>query len=317
MVKNACTQFEWDCRDHGEKTFVIEDENIGLRDIWLTSLEEASDKAGDNTLLVVFEDDIRVSQHYFQGLLAMVDAYGRNRNCRDQNLMGFSLSPIRVEEFRKPFLRWNASNALGKRNSVHRHIAFLSVVPSSWGAAYWSDRWQEFAKFARKRTKQPFYDKNAEKVVHNATFNYDNLVLTPKVLQIPDSRSNVWPKSWKRFLVDFMYARGLVMLYPSLPEEKGFATTLQLDGEHASKAQSNPRVASLIEDFRLPGKFPIYGDLAVFGLHLELTTREELAIQGAQFIHSLQVTLRENCSLECQDLLKTLGSTRNFRERKE
>jgi len=318
-VKNICTKFEW---KYGEKILDIRTDNIGLRGIWLTSLEEASREAGDNTLMVVLEDDIRVSQHYFQGLLAMIDAYGRNRECRDKNLMGFSLSPIKLEELRKPFKRWYAAKALGERsNKANRHIAYLSVVPSSWGVAYWSDRWQEFADFADHRIKPPFFDHQAEAIGHNAKGNYDKLQLTPEALQIPDSRSNLWPRSWKRFLVDFMYARGLVMLYPSLPGEQGFATTLALSGEHVSSPttskarKANPRITSLIEDFGLPktGEFPLYGNLAVFGLHLEPTTREELATQGAKFLHSV----RQNCHGDCQDLLnhwarpETFTSTNN------
>jgi hypothetical protein len=35
--------------------------------------------------------------------------------------------------------------------------AYLSTMPSSWGAAYWSDKWNEFAEFVDVRIKQhPF-----------------------------------------------------------------------------------------------------------------------------------------------------------------
>ena len=38
----------------------------GLRSMWLTTLGAASQEAGKNSLLVVFEDDLRVSSEYFQ-----------------------------------------------------------------------------------------------------------------------------------------------------------------------------------------------------------------------------------------------------------
>ena len=64
---------------------------------------------------------------------------------------------------------------------------------------------------------------------------YDDMPpLSPDVLRIPGSRSNVWPHSWKRFMVDFAYARGLLTLYPNLPGELGLATTLQLSEAHAA-----------------------------------------------------------------------------------
>ena len=39
------------------------------------------------------------------------------------------------------------------------------------------------------------------------------------MLALPNSRANGWPRSWKRFFLDWMVAEGLVMLYPSLPDE--------------------------------------------------------------------------------------------------
>ena len=41
-------------------------------------------------------------------------------------------------------------------------------------------------------------------------------VLGDQALAIDGSHASTWPRSWKRFMVDFMYGRGLVMLYPSM-----------------------------------------------------------------------------------------------------
>ena len=45
---------------------------------------------------------------------------------------------------------------------------------------------------------------------------YDDLRLSPKEILIAELCSNVWAKSWKRFVVDWMYRRGLVMVRLSL-----------------------------------------------------------------------------------------------------
>jgi hypothetical protein len=203
-VVTIVNEFEW---THGVKLINDRKENVGLREMWLSSIGSASKIAGGNTLMIVFEDDMSISVDYFQWLLAVVDAYGRNPHCRDANLMGFSLSPIRVEEMRKPFKRWNASAVIQDGRN-----AYLSTVPGSWGAAYWSDKWNEFAEFIDVRMKPPYYDVQAEHLEPSQKYKYDELRLTPKELFIPDSRSNVWPKSWKRFMVDFMYVRGLLMV---------------------------------------------------------------------------------------------------------
>lgn len=277
-----------------QKNFDIRSESLVSRAMWLTSLKNASRKAGENTLMVTLEDNIGVSRLYFQGLLAMINAYGRNRGCRDKNLMGFSLIPTKMEELRKPFPLWNSSKTLGDRS---RNIMYVSVIPNSWGVAYWSDHLQEFAIFVDHRLSPPFI--NLEEEAGDG--NYDNLQPSLKAPQIPDSRSKLRPDSWKRFLTDFMYGRGLIMLYPSFSGEEAFAATFQLQGEHVSGTK-NPRIAPFIKDFHLSeiGELPKYRDLVVFGLHLEHTSREELTLQGARFLH----TIRTNCGRYCQDLFR-------------
>ena len=98
---------------------------------------------------------MRVSPLYFRWLLNMIRKYGKNRNCRDAGLLGISLSPVKVEEMHKPFSEWHAPDVV--KGSV-----YLSLVPSSWGSAYWSDRWSEFAEFVELRMQAPFYNITVE-----------------------------------------------------------------------------------------------------------------------------------------------------------
>lgn len=151
-VVAAAQQFEW---THGPKLLDIQVENQGLRRMWLQSLGAAAAAAGPDSLLVVFEDDMRVSPLYFRWLLNMIRKYGRNRNCRNAGLLGISLSPVKVEEMHKPFSEWHAPDVV--KGSV-----YLSLVPSSWGSAYWSDRWSEFAEFVELRMQAPFYNITVE-----------------------------------------------------------------------------------------------------------------------------------------------------------
>jgi hypothetical protein len=176
----------------------------------------------------------------------------------------------------------------------------------------------------------PFYDFEAENVEHK---DYGELKLSPEELHIPGARSNVWPKSWKRFMVDFMYGRGLVMMYPNLPGQQGFATALQETGQHIGKkqisvkdprvadlldslslknqeilfdrldAQEYPRVTDLLVHWDLPmlGNLPTYGDLAVFGLFLQPTTHEQLADEGIKFLQGVS----EICTKGCAALIRS------------
>merc|ERR1740117_1058190 len=107
----------------------------------MTSITNAAREAGNNTLLIVFEDDMRVSSVYFQYLLRLIREYGKNQMCRNSSLMGFSLSPVRLMEMRagQPFERWRAKSVIPEDKAWN---VYLSSLPSSWGGAYWSDRWQ-------------------------------------------------------------------------------------------------------------------------------------------------------------------------------
>jgi len=278
---------------HGEKQLDMRLENVGLREMWLSSLTSAASAAGGNTLMVVFEDDMTLSLNYFQWILVVIDNYGASPDCRHPSLMGFSLSPIRLQEMSLPFTRWDA------RDTIGHDVAYLSVLPSSWGAAYWSDRWIEFADFAKVRMRSPFYNIHDEGV---SGANYRDLRLGPKEFFVPGAQSNHWPKSWKRFMVEWMYGRGLVMLYPNLPGGKGVATTA-LPGEHVGKSSSpNPRVSEVEEsiDFQeLSFLLPEFKELSVVGLNLQPTTLVGLAVSGVEFLRGV----REKCS-KCGDLLR-------------
>ena len=90
----------------------------------------------------------------------------------------------------------------------------------------------DFYDFTQERIK--FYDLK-EDARKTSVRNYGELRFFPDELMYKGLRSNVWPQSWKRFMVDFMLGRGLTMLYPNFNDESGYATTLQLGGEHTGE----------------------------------------------------------------------------------
>lgn len=309
LVVETALGFKW---PHGPIHLDARTENVGLRSMWLTSLTKAAESADPNTLMIVLEDDMRVSPMYFQGLMRMIKTYARNPDCREPSLMGISLSPIRMQEMRKPFAKWHAETALNRAGKPSN--AFLSSTPSSWGSAYFADRWLEFAPFVELRVQQPYYDTEAEKMAKTVG-NYDQLHMTPQELYIPNRcRSNVWPHSWKRFMVDFMFARGTLMLYPSLPGERALASTLQLSGSHVAAKkgseqanedgagdsgirapleedmQRNPRIAPLLEAKQGVLKdlyFPPFDELIVMDLFLEPATRKSVQEAGVAFLNGV------------------------------
>lgn len=285
---------------HGPLVADVREKRHGARDMWLSSVAAAAREAGDNTLLVVFEDDMRVSSAYFQYLLRMVREYGKNPACRNSSLFGFSLSPVRLMEMRagRPFERWRAKNVLPESMPWQTYVAGL---PSTWGGAYWSDRWNEFADFVAVRSLEPYYHREADNNSNRSAVK-DSTELSPLALQVPGSSSNDWAGGWKRFLVDFMYGCGLVMMYPNLEGENALATTLGLKSSADRTSDSRikaptrnlwqrvPRVAPLFKgdmDVISTLRLPDFSSLQAVDLFMQLSTFEEVGQTAHRFISGI------------------------------
>jgi len=153
-------------------------------------------------------------------------------------IVGASLSPIRMNEMVEPAERWHG----GSDTTIKGEKMYLSAVPSGAGGAYSNKMIGPFMRFLRLRMTYHDYDEEAKEERHNKAETgeqegeYVAKRLQPKALEVPGSQSNYWAHSWRKHMVEFMYANGYVMAYPNLPEEKGYATSLFLD----SPAKVNP-----------------------------------------------------------------------------
>lgn len=295
-VNKLAKKFVW---KHGPKNLDIRKQNVGLREMWLTSLRRAA-PTSNHTLMLVLEDDMAVSPLYFKWLLQMIDHYARNPDCRDSNLVGFSLSPIVYQNMYKPFYEWSADEELRHFLGSKRHSAYLSTVPSSWGGAFWSDQWNQFDSFVQQRTKSTFYNTEAEQDP-----SPDPSVITPSYFHLPhECTTKTWTKSWKRFLVDFMYVRGLWMLYPNLPGKQGLAYAKQSSGLHVNEYNRDRYVVELVENVTLLNEMelelPSYQELMLIDLEHHVTSREIVMARGAQFLNRIAT----QC-IDCQELFQT------------
>lgn len=52
---------------------------------------------------------------------------------------------------------------------------------------------------------------------------------------VPNSFSNNWQRSWKKYLIEYMVASRLTLIYPNLPMQLGFSTHWKEPGEHTKK----------------------------------------------------------------------------------
>ncbi|CAG8542809.1 14000_t:CDS:2 [Rhizophagus irregularis] len=171
---------------------------------------------------------------------------------------------------------------------------YLWQVPCSWGAVYFPEIWREFHDYFPARLQ----DWNGPKLQN---------------ITVPEVRSNRWKNSWKRFLIELVYLRGYVMLYPNYENFASFSTNHAEAGTHihlteGSKPNDIFGVPLMEEDLvlsELPGgSMPKYADLPILDLLGNVVSKEEL-IQRGKALHS-EVSLcppNNELTFDPQDIL--------------
>ncbi|MBW0522494.1 hypothetical protein O181_062209 [Austropuccinia psidii MF-1] len=147
---------------------------------------------------VLLEDDIEVSRQFYGWLKFALLTYRYSGSVNDR-IYGISLyQPQHIElrpEGRKKF---NATSVLAGLGFEPATIPYVSQVPCSWGAMFFPESWVGFQRFLSFRL--------ADKL--NGIKLEDPLVASP-------IRSNRWPQSWKKYMIEWVYLRGLEMIYPN------------------------------------------------------------------------------------------------------
>lgn len=211
LVVEYANKFKW---PHGPFTIVTSPQRIGLRQIVLDSWKPTTEKQ----FAMFFEDDIEVAPSYFKYILLVLknyvfDSNGHriNTNKIHQHLVGISLNTPRFHETGLVPSDWTPQSIIGATSQ------FLFQLPSSWGALYFPWIWREFLAYYSWREK-----------------NLIDLDI------IPLSSVNKWERSWKRFLIELIYMKGYVMIYPNLPRQHSFSTHHREPGEHTrAEAEDN------------------------------------------------------------------------------
>lgn len=234
----------------------------------IRAVSESWYPASDNDFGLLLEDDIEVSPYYYMWLKYATLQYYYNPNVHLPELNAIALYTPRVVEVVKERPHWNATDFF---SAVHPNTPYLHQLPCSWGALFMPKRWREFYKYMGMRFTE---DAKANPV------------------QIPKSRTNGWQASWKKFLIDMMYLRGYVTLYPNFPNQTSFSTNHMERGAHIGAATNNLKhdpmdfiVPLLQEDFfpLLPNsKLPPASKLPVINLFNQAASLRGLKAAGAK-----------------------------------
>ncbi|MFQ6659821.1 hypothetical protein Gotur_028568 [Gossypium turneri] len=253
--------FEW---PHGPKTLRRRIIQGGL----IRAVSESWYPTSDDDYGLLLEDDIEVSPYYYLWIKYALLAYHYDPQISLPELSSISLYTPRLVEVVKERPKWNPTEFFKR---IHPNTPYLHQLPCSWGAVFFPKLWREFYAYMNMRFTE---DAKANPV------------------QIPKSRTNGWQASWKKFLIDMMYLRGYVSLYPNFPNQSSFSTNHMEPGAHISAKDNVVRhgktdfeVPLLMEDFRplLPNaKLPPASKLPSLNLFNQPVSLKGLKMAGAK-----------------------------------
>ncbi|KAL8496612.1 hypothetical protein ACS0TY_020344 [Phlomoides rotata] len=234
----------------------------------IRAVSESWYPSSDDDFGLLLEDDIEVSPYYYLWIKYVLLSYHYDPQVSFPEISSISLYTPRIVEVVKERPKWNATHYF---KSIHPNTPYLHQLPCSWGAVFFPKHWREFYVYMNMRFTQ------------DAKQN---------PVQIPKSRTNGWQASWKKFLIDMMYLRGYVALYPNFPNQASFSTNHMEPGAHISAKDNVIRhdktdfeVPLLNQDFKnfLPnGKLPPASKLPSLNLFNQALSLKGLKAAGAK-----------------------------------
>ncbi|CAM6128710.1 unnamed protein product [Calypogeia fissa] len=234
----------------------------------IRAVSESWYPASDDEYGLLLEDDIEVSPFYYMWLKYALLVYRYDPAISVPELNAIALYTPRVVEIVKERPSWNATEYF---QWLHPNTPYLHQLPCSWGSLFFPERWREFYKYMGTR-----YTADAK--------------VNP--VQIPRSRTNGWQASWKKFLIDLMYLRGYVTLYPNFPNQTSFSTNHLEPGAHINASENS--LSHRKEDFEVPllqqnfvpllpqRKLPLASKLPVINLFNQAASLKGLKSAGAK-----------------------------------
>ncbi|KAI4373539.1 hypothetical protein MLD38_011656 [Melastoma candidum] len=255
------SSFQW---PHGTKTLRRRIIQGGL----IRAVSESWYPASDDDYGLLLEDDIEVSPYYYLWIKYALLAYHYDPEVSLPELSSISLYTPKLVEVVKERPKWDPTEFF---KNIHPHTPYLHQLPCSWGAVFFPKHWREFYVYMNMR-----FTENAKE----------------NPVQIPKSRTNGWQASWKKFLIDMMYLRGYVSLYPNFPNQASLSTNHMEPGAHISSKENVVKhnkedfVVPLLQDdftnFLPGGKLPPPSKLPAVNLFNQPASLRRLKAAGAK-----------------------------------
>ena len=238
---------------------------------------------------IILEDDIEVSPYFFAWAKFNTLKYRYDVESAPKQFFGISLYTPRVAEVTAPKRNFDAAKILAETGFAQPQSPYLLQLPCSWGAVYFPEHWRSFHQYLLRRQSPD---------VSGFLSNDSDDMAIPD-LRIPNSRSNSWKASWKKYFIELTVLRGWYMLYPNYREQASFSTNHLENGEHigkpnlAGKIKNDQYVVPLIEDdalFTSLGALPEMEKLPLFNLEHQLSTKEQALLYANELRQKLKWT---------------------------
>lgn len=192
-VLDIIKEFKW---NYGDIEILKSDSNKGLQ--LLMKDTQPRDSEGYSVFL---EDDIELSVLYFDYILFCLSV------SEDDQFAGCSFYTPRVDEVSE---REDISKPSPINLSEMTEGSFVGIqIPCSWGAIYRNSIWSDFLNYYNART--------------DVEGNFPT---------IQGLLTHTWKRSWKKYLIEYFYLKGLYLIYPAFEDARSFSTNHYEDGVH-------------------------------------------------------------------------------------
>ncbi|CAG8806950.1 4482_t:CDS:1, partial [Gigaspora rosea] len=236
----------------------------------IAAVMESYYPADDNDYGFILEDDIELSPFFYiwAKYSILKYRYGPDRILSNR-MFGVSLYNSKHIELTLPkHKKFNAALTL-EPTKYNRRSPYLCQIPCSWGSVVFPEIWREFHYYITARLKD---------------VDGPNL----QEVNVPNSRSNRWHNSWKRFFIELIYLRGYVMLYPNYKNFVSLSTNHHEEGVHVHLKNGKPRKGFLLPLMEkdiisegLPGGvLPDYRNLPIMDLFGRVVSLKKIVDRG-------------------------------------
>ncbi|KAJ3293039.1 hypothetical protein HDU79_000755 [Rhizoclosmatium sp. JEL0117] len=215
-VESIVESFIW---RFGEKSVQRNSAPLGLSNMMTTAWSTPS----PSSFAIFLEDDISLSPLYFTFAEWCASSLLLHENTPSKSIIGCSLYTPRLNEISPTHDPQHPPSWSPSTLNITTPL-FHFQLPCSWGAVYTGKHWTEFTEYIQWRRTQPSFP------------------------AVPESRSNTWNNSWKRYLIEFMYLKNLVLVYPNFPNQTSFSTNHYEEGVHSVKDGDVVRVPDFLRE---------------------------------------------------------------------